>query len=72
MSAGHFVLNRKVFDYLGGPGCTFEREPLEQISTDGQLSAYCHNGFFFAMDTYREFKHLNDLWAAGDAPWKVW
>jgi glucose-1-phosphate cytidylyltransferase len=72
MSAGHFVLNRKVFDYIGGPGCTFEREPLEQISTDGQLSAFCHDGFFFAMDTYREFKHLNDLWAAGDAPWKVW
>ena len=72
MSAGHFVLNRKVFDYIGGPGCIFEREPLEHLSADGQLSAFCHEGFFFAMDTYREFKYLNDLWAAGGAPWKVW
>ena len=72
MSAGHFVLTRKVFDYIGGPGCTFEREPLERLSADGQLAAYCHEGFFFAMDTYREFKHLNELWTTGNAPWKTW
>ena len=72
MSAGHFVLNRKVLDYIGEAPCTFEREPMEKLSAGGQLSAFCHEGFFFAMDTYREFKHLNDLWTANEAPWRIW
>jgi glucose-1-phosphate cytidylyltransferase len=71
-SAGFFVLNRKVFDYLSGDDCVLEREPLERLSREGQLMAYRHDGFFFAMDTFREYKYLNDLWASGRAPWKVW
>lgn len=72
MNAGYFVLNRKVFDYLSGDDCIFEREPLERITAEGQLVAYRHDGFFFAMDTYREYKHLNEVWDSGKAPWKVW
>lgn len=72
MNAGFFVLNSKVFDYLTGDDCIFEREPLERLTAEGQLAAYRHDGFFFAMDTYREYKHLNELWDAGNAPWKVW
>jgi glucose-1-phosphate cytidylyltransferase len=34
--------------------------------------AYRHDGFFYAMDTYREYQHLNELWASGQTPWKVW
>ncbi|MGA3235064.1 MAG: glucose-1-phosphate cytidylyltransferase [Bryobacteraceae bacterium] len=73
MSAGYFVLNREVFDYLdGGDDCIFERDPLEQLALDGQLMAYRHDGFFYAMDTYRDHQHLNDVWNGGDAPWRVW
>ncbi len=72
MSAGYFVLERGVFDYLGGDDCIFEREPLERLAADGQLMAYRHTGFFYAMDTYREYQHLNELWKSGAAPWKVW
>lgn len=72
MSAGYFVLDRGIFDYLGGEDCVFEREPLERLAHDGQLMAYRHTGFFYAMDTYREYQHLNDLWKSGAAPWKVW
>lgn len=71
-SAGFFVFNRRVLDYLTGDDCVLEREPLEQLAAAGELMAYRHEGFFFAMDTYREYKYLNDLWAAGDAHWKVW
>jgi glucose-1-phosphate cytidylyltransferase len=71
-SAGFFVFNRRVFDYLKGDDCVLEREPLEQLAHEGQLMAYRHSGFFFAMDTYREYKHLNELWASGKASWKVW
>jgi glucose-1-phosphate cytidylyltransferase len=71
-SAGFFVFNRRVFDYLSGEDCILEREPLERLSQEGQLTAYRHNGFFFAMDTYREYKLLNEIWTSGEAPWKVW
>jgi NDP-sugar pyrophosphorylase family protein len=57
-------------DYLGGDDCILEREPLETLAREGQLVAFHHTGFFQAMDTYREYKQLNDLWASGAAPWK--
>ena len=72
ISAGYFVFNRGIFDYLGGDDCILEREPLERLSAEGQLMAYPHEGFFYAMDTYREYLHLNDLWSRGAAPWRVW
>jgi glucose-1-phosphate cytidylyltransferase len=71
-SAGFLVFNRKLFDYLGGDDCVLEREPLERLASEGQLMAYRHEGFFFAMDTYREYLQLNDLWESGEAPWRVW
>ena len=71
-SAGYFVLNRRVFDYLNGSACVFEQEPLERLAKEKQLVAYQHEGFFFAMDTYREFQFLNELWDSGRSPWKVW
>ena len=72
MSAGYFVLDRRVFDYISGDDCTFEREPLERLARDGELMAYRHDGFFYAMDTYREYQYLNEVWTTGHAPWKVW
>jgi glucose-1-phosphate cytidylyltransferase len=71
-SAGFFVFERGVFDYLEGDACILEQEPLQKLAADGQLMAYHHDGFFTAMDTYREYKYLNDLWSGGQAPWKVW
>ncbi len=72
MSAGYFVLSRGIFDYLGGDDCTFERGPLERLAADRQLMAYRHSGFFYAMDTYREYMHLEELWQTGAAPWRAW
>jgi glucose-1-phosphate cytidylyltransferase len=73
ISAGYFVFDRKVFDYLkADPSCVLEREPLEQLARDRQLIAYPHEGFFFAMDTYREYLYLNELWNTGQAAWAVW
>jgi glucose-1-phosphate cytidylyltransferase len=72
-SAGFFVFERGVFDYLtADEECVLEREPLERLAADGQLVAYQHKGFFYSMDTYREYQYLNELWSKGDAPWKVW
>jgi glucose-1-phosphate cytidylyltransferase len=72
ISGGFFVFDRRVFDLLGGDNCVLEREPLERLAREGQLMAYRHDGFFFAMDTYREYRMLNDMWDSGNAPWRVW
>ena len=71
-SAGYFVLERRVLDYITGDDCIFERQALEDLAADGQLMAYRHDGFFYAMDTYREYQVLNELWNSGQAPWRVW
>ncbi|MCE5302030.1 MAG: glucose-1-phosphate cytidylyltransferase [Planctomycetaceae bacterium] len=73
VNAGFFVFNRRVFDYFdGGDSCVMEHEPLERLAADRQMVAYRHEGFFFAMDTYREYEVLNRIWNSGNAPWKVW
>jgi glucose-1-phosphate cytidylyltransferase len=73
INAGFFVFNRSVFDYLDdGDDCVLERKPLERLAAEHQLMAYRHEGFFYAMDTYREYQYLNELWNTGASPWKVW
>jgi len=52
--------------------CVLEQEPLQRLAAEGQLMADGHGGFFFAIDTYREYKYLNELWDNGAAPWNVW
>jgi glucose-1-phosphate cytidylyltransferase len=49
-----------------------EREPLSHLAATGQLRAFRHEGFWDCMDTYKDAVLLNDLWASGDAPWKLW
>jgi glucose-1-phosphate cytidylyltransferase len=70
ISAGFFVFDRRVLEYLSGDDCILERDPLERLARENQLVAFHHDGFFQAMDTYREYKQLNEIWASGEAPWK--
>jgi len=72
INGGFFVLDRRVLDYIDGDGTVWEREPLERLTAEGQLMAYCHEGFWHPMDTLRERNVLEGLWASGQAPWKVW
>jgi len=72
INGGFFVLEPSVLDRIGGDETLWEREPLETLADDGQLAAFCHDGFFKPMDTLREKRELEALWAAGGAPWKMW
>jgi glucose-1-phosphate cytidylyltransferase len=72
VNVGFLVFDRRIFDYLTGDDCVLEREPLERLAREGQLMAYRHDGFFFCVDTYREYRAINEMWASGQAPWKVW
>jgi glucose-1-phosphate cytidylyltransferase len=71
ISGGFFVFRREVFSYLD-ENCILEQGLLSNLARDGQLMAYCHRGFWYAMDTYRDFLYLNDLWSRGSAPWQIW
>tara|TARA_B100000989_G_scaffold296897_1_gene281163 strand:- start:812 stop:1579 length:768 start_codon:yes stop_codon:yes gene_type:complete len=72
INGGFFVLNKKIFKYLKNDETIFEKEPLENLCKQKQLSAFKHNGFWQPMDTLREKEYLDDLWYSSVAPWKVW
>jgi glucose-1-phosphate cytidylyltransferase len=72
ISGGFFVFNRRIGQYLEDDRTVLEKKPLEQLTRERQLKAYCHDGFWQCMDTFREQEMLNKMWTAGNAPWKVW
>ena len=73
INGGFFVLEPDVFDYIKkGDDTIWEKEPLEDLAKDNQLTAYKHNGFWQCMDTLRDRTQLEELWAQGNAPWKLW
>ena len=72
INGGFFVLEPGVLDLIEGDDTVWERGPMERLAAAGQLMAYQHDGFWQAMDTLREKRILEELWASGAAPWKVW
>lgn len=72
INAGFMVLEPEIFDYIDGDHTTFEKEPLETLAADHQLTAYKHEGFWQPMDTLRDKNQLEMLWDRGMAAWKVW
>jgi glucose-1-phosphate cytidylyltransferase len=72
INGGFFVLSPKVIDLIEQDSTTWEAKPLETLATFGQLEAYVHQGFWQPMDTLRDKQHLEELWASGKAPWKMW
>jgi glucose-1-phosphate cytidylyltransferase len=73
VNGGYMVCDYRLFDYLpDDPQVMLERKPMDDLSRDGELHAFRHEGFWQPMDTYQEMQHLNKLWAEGKAPWKVW
>ena len=72
INGGFFVLNKKIFKYLDKKDSIWEKEPLENIAKDQQLSAFKFEGFWHAMDTLRDKNYLDNLWVANNAPWKSW
>lgn len=72
INGGFFVLEPEVINFIKDDSTVWEKEPLEKLAADDQLSAYKHYGFWQPMDTLRDKNYLNDLWNSGNAPWKIW
>ena len=72
INGGFFVLSPKVIDYINDDTTSWEKEPMERLANEGQLSAYFQHGFWQPMDTLRDRDYLEELWQNGNAPWKKW
>ncbi len=72
INGGFFVLEPDVIDYIKDDTTVWEREPLERLAKEGQMSAYRHKGFWQPTDTLREKNILEELWNSGKAKWKIW
>ena len=72
INGGFFVLNPQVLERIAGDSTPFEGEPMETLARDAELMAFEHNGFWAAMDTLRDKNHLEQLWASGKPPWRLW
>jgi glucose-1-phosphate cytidylyltransferase len=72
INGAFFVCEPEVFDYVDGDTTSWERDPLVRLAKEGELMAYQHYGFWQCMDTLRDKKLLDTLWASGEAPWKIW
>jgi len=72
INGGFFVLEPSVLDYIEGDATSFEKEPLEKLTSEGELSAFKHDGFWRAMDSLNDKNVLEEYWNTGNAPWKIW
>ena len=73
IDGGFFVFNKDFFDYLwADDDCVLEEEPLENLARNEELFAYKHEGFWYCIDTHRDYLTLNDMWDSNRAPWKIW
>jgi glucose-1-phosphate cytidylyltransferase len=71
INCGYFVLNSKIFDYIQ-PGDELVEKPFQRLISENQLSAYPFNGFWAAMDTFKDKQILDDMHSSGNKPWEVW
>ena len=72
ISGGFFVCEPEVLDRIDGDDAIWEREPLDSLAADDELSVWKHEGFWASMDTMRDKAYLEQLWESGSAPWKIW
>ncbi len=72
INGAFYVLDPAIFDFIEGDSTQWEREPSEKLAAEGQLMAFCHEGFWQCMDTARDKELLQTLWDSGKAPWRNW
>ena len=72
INGGFFILNPKVLGYISSSETIWEKEPLEKLANENNLSAFHHSGYWQSMDTLRDKIKLERLWDSNKAPWKIW
>ena len=72
INGGFFVIEPKALEYVDEGNVMWEHAPMERLAAEGQLHAYKHEGFWQCMDTVRDVRYLESLWASGNPQWKTW
>lgn len=72
INGGFFVLSKDVIKYIEDDSTPFEGKPVQALIDRSELNAYKHEGFWRCMDTLSDKKSLEEIWATGSAPWKIW
>lgn len=72
INGGYMILNKKVFSYISNEDCMFEEEPLRNLAKSSELAVYRHDGFWTAIDTFKDFEKINKMWDQGERPWAIW
>lgn len=72
INIGYMICQPEIFDYIEGDNSILEKETMPALAKLGQVMAYKHEGFWKCMDTLREKQQLEQMWASGNAPWKIW
>jgi glucose-1-phosphate cytidylyltransferase len=71
INGGFFALRREIFDYIE-PGEELVEEPFRRLIEERRLLAYTYDGFWCAMDTFKDKKKFDDFYEQGNRPWEVW
>jgi len=72
INGGFMMMNPRVLDLIADDSTALELDTLSNLAGLGELNVHLHHGFWQAMDTLRDRRVLEELWASGRAPWKVW
>jgi len=72
INAGYFILEPGVLDYIDSDASVWERDCCERLAREGQLMAWRHEGYWQCVDTLHELRQVREIWASGQARWKVW
>jgi len=71
INGGYFAFRREIFDHLG-ENEELVGEPFQRLLRARRLAAFEYDGFWMSMDTFKDRRQLEDIYAAGGAPWEVW
>ena len=71
INGGYFIFRKEIFDYIND-GEELVYEPFRRLIADGQLVTFRHDGFFMSMDTFKEKRAIDDMYARGETPWQIW
>jgi len=71
INGGFFVFDKEFFNYLD-EDCVLEREPFERLVEEQQMGLYKHEGFWFALDTYKDYLEINSMYETNQTPWMIW
>ena len=71
VNGGFFAFRQDIFDYIR-EGDDLVEAPFHRLMQKKQLMAYEYNGFWQAMDTFKDKQQLDALVAGGNPPWEIW